>query len=120
MAHEDTMAADTALANLGATLTLADAHQLGRPFLVESLLRPEAYPHPAQRVRLEETHISWVFLAGRYVYKVKKPVDFGFLDYSTLERRRQCCEQEVQLNRRLCPDVYVGWSQLPRRPMACR
>jgi uncharacterized protein len=82
--------------------------RLDRPSLVDALLRPAAYPHPARRVRLEETHISWVFLAGHYVYKVKKPVDFGFLDYSTLERRRQCCEQEVALNRRLCPDAYLG------------
>jgi aminoglycoside phosphotransferase family enzyme/predicted kinase len=80
----------------------------GVPPLVESLLQPSAYPRPVRKVRLEETHISWVFLAGRYVYKVKKPINFGFLDYSSLEQRRQCCEREVELNRRLCPNTYLG------------
>ena len=76
--------------------------------VVAALLRPAAYPHWAGRPRLVETHISWVFLAGRYVYKVKKPVDFGFLDYSTFERRRALCEREVALNQRLCPGTYLG------------
>ncbi len=78
------------------------------PPLVQSLLRPEAYPHRPRRVRLVETHISYVFLAGPYAYKVKKPVDFGFLDYSTLEKRRYFCEEEVRLNRELCPDTHLG------------
>jgi uncharacterized protein len=55
-----------------------------------------------------ETHISWVILAGRFVYKLRKPVKFGFLDFSTLEQRRADCEAEIQLNRRLCPDLYLG------------
>jgi len=76
--------------------------------LIAALLDPGAYPHPARRVRRIETHISWVLLAGRYAYKIKKPVDYGFLDYSTVERRRHFCEEEVRLNRRLCPGVYRG------------
>ncbi len=75
--------------------------------LVDGLLRPEAYPHRPRRVRLLETHISYVFLAGPFACKVKKPVNFGFLDYSTLEQRRHFCEQEVRLNQALCPGTYL-------------
>jgi len=75
---------------------------------VMELLRPAAFPHPAPDPRLIETHISWVILAGAFVYKLRKPVDFGFLDFSTLEQRRADCEAEVRLNRRLCPDLYIG------------
>ena len=76
------------------------------PAVVASLLRPEAYPHPVERVELLETHISWVFLTGPYAYKLKKPVDFGFLDFSTPERREQFCREELRLNRRLSGDLY--------------
>ena len=79
------------------------------------LLRPESYTHPADRVHLVQTHISSVFLAGDYVYKFKKPVNFGFLDFSDLDKRRVCCEQELLLNRRLCPDVYLGLVCLRRQ-----
>ncbi len=85
-----------------------------RPALVAALLDPRAYPHPPERVELVETHISWVFLAGERVYKVKKPVDLGFLDFTTLRRRRHFCEEEVRLNRRLAPDVYLGVVALTR------
>ncbi len=78
------------------------------PQHIEALLLPSTYPHPVERVELIQTHISYVFLAGEYVYKVKKPVEMGFLDYTTLERRRFYCEEEVRLNRRLCPDAYSG------------
>jgi hypothetical protein len=78
------------------------------PPLIEDLLRPEAYPHPAWDIELLQTHISYVVLAGDYAYKVKKPVDLGFVDYSTLERRRRMCEEEVRLNARLCPEAYLG------------
>lgn len=61
----------------------------------------------ARQVKLIQTHISWVFLAGDRVYKIKKPVDFGFLDFSTLENRREFCQAELRLNRRLCPDIYL-------------
>jgi hypothetical protein len=77
------------------------------PFL-RALLQPGCYPHPAPDIKLVQTHISSVILAGDYVYKFKKPVNFGFLDFSDLEKRRVCCEQEVLLNRRLCPDIYLG------------
>ena len=74
---------------------------------LERLLDPAAYQHPAASVRLIETHISWVFIAGDYAYKIKKPVDFGFLDFSTLAKRRFCCNEEIRLNRRLAPDIYL-------------
>jgi aminoglycoside phosphotransferase family enzyme/predicted kinase len=76
--------------------------------IIQGLLEPAAYPHPVRDLHLAQTHASCVFLTGDYAYKVKKPVDFGFLDYQTLAARRQFCEQEVTLNRRLCPDVYLG------------
>jgi hypothetical protein len=77
--------------------------------LLEDLQRPEAYPAPRpRRVTLVTTHISWVFLTDREVWKLKRPVDYGFVNYTTLERRRRCCEDEVRLNRRLAPDVYRG------------
>jgi uncharacterized protein len=72
------------------------------------LLRPEAFEHPARDIRLIETHISWVILAGDYAYKLRKPVNFGFLDFSTLEQRRADCEAEIALNARLSPDLYIG------------
>ncbi len=78
------------------------------PDHVQMLLSPPVYPHPAERVQLLQTHISYVLLAGDYVYKVKKPVDMGFLDYTTLEKRRFYCEEEVRLNSRLCTDAYLG------------
>ena len=74
---------------------------------IEALRRPGAWSHAVAGVTLIETHISWVFLTGDYAYKIKKPVDFGFLDFSTLEKRRHCCEEEVRLNRRLAPTVYL-------------
>lgn len=90
------------------------------PRLIQGLLQPAAYPHPtgaptgfadssgAGPVTHIETHISHVLLAGNYAYKLKKPLNLGFLDYSTLERRRRCCEEEVRLNRRLAGDLYLG------------
>jgi uncharacterized protein len=79
-----------------------------QPALVESLLGPEAYPEQVSNIELVETYISYLFLTGSHVYKVKKPVDYGFLDFTTLEKRRYYCHQEVELNRRLSPDVYLG------------
>src|SRR5579883_3116032 len=78
------------------------------------LLDPACYPDVPANVRLVETHISSVFLAGPHVYKLKKPVDFGFVDYSTLARRRRFCELEVALNRRLADDIYLGVVPLVR------
>ncbi len=76
--------------------------------LLPFLLNPRSYPHQPRRVRLVQTHSSFVFIAPPFVYKVKKPVNFGFLNFSTLEKRRHFCEREVALNRRLCPRVYLG------------
>jgi aminoglycoside phosphotransferase family enzyme len=76
--------------------------------LRQALLRPEIYPDHPREVKLIETHISLLFLTGNYVYKVKKPVDFGFLDFTTLAKRKFFCEQEVHLNRRLSPTIYMG------------
>ena len=76
------------------------------PDYVQFLLEKSHYPHPVDEVSLVQTHISFVCLAGDYVYKWKKPVDFGFLNFSTLEKRKYYCEQELALNRRLCPDLY--------------
>jgi aminoglycoside phosphotransferase family enzyme/predicted kinase len=90
------------------------------PPAVCALLRPETYPHPAPHPELRETHISWVVLAGDYAYKVKKPVDFGFLDFTSFEKRAAACADEVRLNRRLCPDVYLGVSDLVARNGAIR
>ena len=78
------------------------------PELIQALLDPKAYPDPPQRVELRQTQMSYVFLADDYVYKVKKPVNFGFLDYTTLEKRQFYCHREVELNQRLCPDAYLG------------
>jgi uncharacterized protein len=75
--------------------------------VVDALLTPEAYPQEAGKIELIQTHISFVFLTKNYVYKVKKAVNFGFLDFSTLEKRRIFCEKELQLNRRLCPEIYL-------------
>ena len=76
--------------------------------LVEGLLHSEAYPWRPAAVELVETHVSWVFLSGDRVVKVKKPVSYGFVDHTTLESRRRSCEDEVRLNRRLTDGVYLG------------
>jgi aminoglycoside phosphotransferase family enzyme/predicted kinase len=79
--------------------------------LVDALADPAVYSHPVgsvDRVERIETHISWVLLAGDSVYKIKKPLDLGFLDFTTLERRRFYCEEEVRLNRRTAPELYLG------------
>src|SRR3569832_761943 len=73
------------------------------PALITALQEPADYPHAVESVRLVETHISWVLLAGDYAYKIKKPVDFGFLDFSSLAQRRHYCEEELRLNRRFAP-----------------
>ncbi len=74
---------------------------------VAFLSRPETYPHRADHVVLRETHMSWVFLVGDRVYKLKKPVRFPYLDFSTLARREAACRAELALNRRLAGDVYL-------------
>jgi len=85
------------------------------PPLVRDLLESRAYPHHPAKVELLQTQMSFVFLTGEYVYKVKKPVDLGYLDYTTLEKRKHFSEQEVLLNRRLCPDVYLAVVPITKR-----
>lgn len=80
--------------------------------LIEALKSPSFYPDNPPEVRIVETHISYLFFTGKYVYKIKKPVDFGFLDFTTLEKRRFFCRQEVKLNSRLSPDVYLGVEEI--------
>jgi aminoglycoside phosphotransferase family enzyme len=75
--------------------------------VIDALLTPEAYPENPGEIGLIQTHISFIFVTTNFVYKVKKAVNFGFLDFSTLEKRRFFCEKELELNRRLCPDVYL-------------
>jgi hypothetical protein len=88
------------------------------PLIRALLMQTECYGHPVGEVRLIETHISWVLLAGDYAYKIKKPVDLGFLDFSTLALRRLACEEEVRLNRRLAPDYYLGVVPITGSPSA--
>lgn len=76
-------------------------------FRIDELLVDAAYPHPVAHLQLKQTHISWVVLTGRFAYKVKKPVRYAFIDASTLERRRFLCEEELRLNRRFAPDLYL-------------
>ena len=75
--------------------------------LIQAMLVPEFYPHNPGDVDLVRTHISYVFLAGSFVYKVKKAVNLGFLDFSTLEKRRHYCREELRLNRRLAEPIYL-------------
>jgi aminoglycoside phosphotransferase family enzyme/predicted kinase len=90
--------------------------------VAEALRQPECYPHPVdpRGVGIVETHISWIFLTGSFAYKLKKPVDLGFLDFSTLERRRSCCYEELRLNRRLCPDLYLDVLPVTAQEGTCR
>jgi uncharacterized protein len=83
--------------------------------ILEDMMQPGFYPHPAPSIQRQETHISTVFLTDRWVYKIKKPVNLGFLNFSTLEKRRQYCRQEVALNRRLSHGVYIGVVPITRQ-----
>ena len=75
---------------------------------IMSIIGEKAVPHPTGALRLIETHISWVLLGDQHVYKIKKPLAFNFLDFSDPDKRRLNCRQEVLLNRRLAPDMYLG------------
>jgi aminoglycoside phosphotransferase family enzyme len=79
---------------------------------VRFLEDPCSYPHNPGSVRVEETHMSWVFLAGSHVYKLKKPVHYPFLDFSTLAAREHFVREEVRLNRRLAPEIYLAATPL--------
>jgi uncharacterized protein len=78
------------------------------PSMIEQLMDVDAWPHPVESVELHETHISWVLLAGDYAYKIRKPVRFGFVDFSTLKQRQHDCEVEYQLNFAYSPEIYLG------------
>jgi aminoglycoside phosphotransferase family enzyme/predicted kinase len=86
-----------------------DAHNLH-----QALLDPKTYPEGTTRVEFRETHVSRLYFTDHHVYKVKKPVDFGFLNFTTLDRRRFFCNEEVRLNRRYCPDTYLGVVEIRR------
>ncbi len=79
-----------------------------QPALVRALMKPEAYPHRCDEIKLVETHISYIFLTGDYAYKMKKPLNLGFLDFSELQKREFFCGEEVRLNSRTAPDIYLG------------
>ncbi|MEF8847709.1 MAG: nucleoside monophosphate kinase [Candidatus Thermoplasmatota archaeon] len=81
---------------------------------LSDLKKPEVYGDDVDKVKVIQTHISYVFLTGEYAYKIKKPVDFGFLDFSTLEKRRKYCYEELKLNRRLCPEIYLDVVEIKR------
>lgn len=85
-----------------------------------ALQDPACYPHDVERVRLIETHISYVLLTGTYAYKLKKPLDLGFVDFTTLARRRFFCEEELRLNRRLAPTLYLDVVAIGGTPLAPR
>lgn len=78
------------------------------PPLIEQMMQPGFYPHPVKEpIQLKQTHISYVFLTGDYAYKVKKPMNFGFLDFSTLEQRRHFCLEEMRMNQQNAPEIYL-------------
>jgi uncharacterized protein len=77
------------------------------PEIAQALLNPGIYPDQTAAVEIMQTQMSFIFLTGKYVYKLKKPVDLGYLDYTTLEKRHFFCRQEIILNRRLCPEMYL-------------
>ena len=93
------------------TLNVSGDRTFPRPvgpanFLQGQLLNAE-FPHSVTDIRVIETHISWVLLTGDYAYKIKKPVDLGFVDFTSLAKRRYFCEEELRLNRRLAPELYL-------------
>jgi uncharacterized protein len=90
------------------TVPLTFNSPISRPELLAFLLDARSYPHRPKHVRLKQTHCSDVLFAAPYVYKIKKPVNLGFLDFSTLEKRRYFSEREVELNKRLSPEAYLG------------
>jgi len=82
------------------------------PWIVQAMIKPLFYNHPVAEVELIETHASWVFLAGDFAYKVKKPVNFGFLNFSTLAKRRYYCQEELRLNQRFAPQLYLAVKEI--------
>jgi aminoglycoside phosphotransferase family enzyme len=89
------------------TLEGAVSPMIDQTQVVEALMKPKAYEENPGSIELVQTHISFVFLTRRFVYKIKKAVNLGFLDFTTLEKRHFFCEKELELNRRLCGDMYL-------------
>lgn len=88
------------------------------PPLIQALTDPSRYSHPADRIRVLQTHISWVILTGPFAYKIKKPLNLGFLNFTDLDRRRFFCEEELRLNRRLAPEIYLDLVSITGTPDA--
>ena len=82
------------------------------PFMIKALLSPNAYPHDVEKVELIETHISWILLTGNYAYKIKKAINLGFFKATKIEEREKFCKEELRLNRRLSPALYIGLSAI--------
>ena len=78
------------------------------PSFIKALMKPEAYPHYVKEVKLLETHISWILLTGKYAYKIKKSINLGFFVATDIKHRLMFCEEELRLNRRLSPKLYIG------------
>jgi aminoglycoside phosphotransferase family enzyme/predicted kinase len=90
------------------------------PRLIEALRDPACYDHAVETIQALETHISWIVLTGPFAYKIKKPLNLGFLDFSTLAKRRFYCEEELRLNRRLAPEIYLEVVAVAGTPEAPR
>ena len=102
-----------------AALAASDQPDVAPAFL-DQLKRPAAYPHPVDEIRLLETHISYVFLSGQFAYKIKKAVNPGFLDFTRLDQRRHFCNEELRLNRRLAPGLYLAVVPICESPNGIR
>src|SRR5512145_650742 len=92
-----------------------DAHDR----LIQALTDRSVYEHPTTEITVLQTHISWVVLTGLFAYKIKKPINLGFVDFSTLAKRRFFCQEELRLNRRLAPQLYldvIAISGTPEQP----
>ncbi|MDH4217121.1 MAG: phosphotransferase, partial [Gallionella sp.] len=101
-------------------MTAQPTHKSAPPLICALQADPACYNHAVDKVQLIETHISWVLLTGEFAYKIKKPVNLGFLDFSTLPSRQQACDEEVRLNRRLAAEFYLGVVAISGSPEAPR
>src|SRR5580765_5173121 len=87
----------------------------GLPAHLTALLTPQAYPHAVDAIELIETHVSWVLLTGPFAYKIKRPVHYAFVDLRSPEHRGFCCAEEVRLNRRFAPELYLDVCEVTAR-----
>jgi len=88
---------------------------MDNPLWLDALKNTDAYPHETRDIKFIQTHISWVFITDNLVYKIKKPVNFGFLDFTTIEKRKFYCNEEIRLNKRLCPDIYIKVEKITQK-----